>query len=106
MCGWWIFCLAAQHARTVRLDEKPIRKPLFTQYSHVVHLLFMLPLYNTRNSSISKQDRFEYSRRMRFQSSYISTRLEQSNRGVLTAWSVVAALPRISANTPFANRLR
>ena len=28
---------------------------------------------------------------MRFQSEYISTRLEQSNRGVLTAWSVVAA---------------
>ncbi|WP_417386220.1 DUF5690 family protein [Gimesia sp.] len=28
---------------------------------------------------------------MRFQSAYISTRLEQSNRGVLTAWSVVAA---------------
>lgn len=28
---------------------------------------------------------------MQFQSAYISTRLEQSNRGVLTAWSVVAA---------------
>ncbi|HAH46454.1 MAG TPA: hypothetical protein DCM07_16685, partial [Planctomycetaceae bacterium] len=28
---------------------------------------------------------------MRFQSEYISTHLEQSNRGVLTAWSVVAA---------------
>ncbi|WP_339728536.1 DUF5690 family protein [uncultured Gimesia sp.] len=28
---------------------------------------------------------------MQFQSEYISTRLEQSNRGLLTAWSVVAA---------------
>ncbi|QDV48304.1 DUF5690 family protein [Gimesia fumaroli] len=28
---------------------------------------------------------------MQFQSAYISTRLEQSNRGLLTAWSVIAA---------------